>query len=252
MLVLGSGRALGPRSPLLWAAAGAAVAAVVAYRRRARRHPAPVLDPRLLGQPAVGLAAILAVVANGAMFVAWLLVPTLVVDHLGLTPVVGGLALAAAPLAMGLVAPTAGRWVDRAGTGRAMTVGLAVEGAGLGMLAAVSPSRGIAPVAAAMALVGVGLGVFAVANMTAIMGALPDDRQGTAGGLALMLRTVGIVGGVAGSAALFDVLEPGRGFVEAYRLTTSASVVVALGGALVAARFIGLDRPGTEGRRSPA
>ncbi len=241
LLVLGSGQTLGPTSPAVVVAGAVTVGLMVLYRRRAAHHPDPVLPPGLLARPPVALAATLAVVANGSMFVAWLLVPTLAVDHLGASTAAAGLALAASPLAMGLVAPLAGRWIDRSGTRRAVVAGLVAEGVGLTVLVAAPPEAGLAPVAAALAVIGLGLGVFGVANLAEIMAALPATRPGVGGGLALLLRTVGIVAGVAGSAALFARLEPGRTFVEAYRGTTAASAVLAL--AAAAAALVARPRP---------
>lgn len=240
LLVIGSGSRLGFDSPAVLGAIALTAIVVVVQRRRAAVHPAPVLPPGLLGRGPVGRAAVLAVVANGSMFVAWLLVPSLVVDQLGASPSAGGLALASAPLAMALVAPATGRWLDRSGRRRPMIAGLGVEATGLALLAAAPTEPGggvglaIAVIAVAMALVGAGIGMFAVANLAEVMAALPADRQGTGGGLALLLRTIGIVAGVAGSAALFDLLEPGRGFASAFRLTTAASAALALAGLTLA------------------
>ena len=234
LLVVGSSQTLGPTSPVVLAAAAMTIAVMALYRHRAARHPHPVLPPGLLGRPPVALAAALAVVANGSMFVAWLLVPTLAVDHLGASTTAAGLALAASPLAMGASAPLAGRWLDRSGPRRPVIAGLVAEAAGLTLLATAPPEAGLGPVALAMAVIGVGLGIFGVANLAEIMAALPTTRAGVGGGLALLLRTVGIVAGVAGSAALFARLEPGRTFIEAYRGTTAVSAGLALTGAAAA------------------
>jgi len=45
--------------------------------------------------------------------------------------------------------------------------------------------------------------------------------------LALLTRTAGIVVGVAGSSAVFDALEPTRGYDEAFSLTALASAALA-------------------------
>jgi MFS family permease len=247
LLAVAGGRSLGLRSPLLWLAIGVSLVAARLYRRRAAGRPPAtlVIDLTVFARRSVASAAGLAVLANGAMFVAWLLVPALVVDHLGRSPVAGGLALAASPLAMGLAAPLTGRWTDRHGPRRPVLVGLLVEAAGLAWLVTASPGDGIAVVAAAMGVVGAGLGLFGVANMSEIMAALPPDRQGTAGALALLLRTTGIVAGVAGAAALFDALEGDHGFLGAYRWTTGTGAALALLGAVAA---VALGRVSDAGR----
>ncbi len=76
---------------------------------------------------------------------------------------------------------------------------------------------------------GAGLGAFAVPNMKTIMHALPANQQGVAGGLALLTRTAGIVTAVAASSALFDAIEPERGYDAAFRTVFIVmSVVLAL------------------------
>ncbi len=227
LLAVNSGRSFGLTSPALWLTVALTGAIGTGYAVRSRRLPAPILDLRLFADRRFSTANLLTVLANGAMFVAWLLVPALVVDRLGYSPVVGGLALAASPIAMGLAAPVAGRWSDRAGYRRPVIVGLAIEAIGIGWLATFGDGTGALTVAAAMAVIGVGLGLFGVPNMAMVMSALPDGEQGTAGGLSLLMRTTGIVIGVAGSAALFDALEAGRGFTASYRATTAVSAAVA-------------------------
>ena len=71
--------------------------------------------------------------------------------------------------------------------------------------------------------------------MAMVMSRLPDERQGVAGGLSLLTRTTGIVVGVALWSAMFDALEPSRGFVDAFQITTLAAAGVAAFGAALAA-----------------
>ncbi len=234
LLALNSGRRFGPASPALWSCVGVTVAVGVLYVARSRHHPAPIINPALLADRRFATANLLSVLANGSMFVAWLLVPTLVVTELGHPPVVGGLVLAASPIAMGLAAPLAGRWTDRSGNRVPIAAGLTLETVGLTWLASSSSSTGVVAVAAAMAVTGAGLGLFGVPNMAMVMSALPPDKQGIGGGLSLLTRTTGIVLGVSASAALFDFFSQGRDFFAAHRLTTGTSAAVAAAALLLA------------------
>jgi hypothetical protein len=54
----------------------------------------------------------------------------------------------------------------------------------------------------AMALVGVGLGLFTVPNASAVMSAVPREELGLASGLQGTMRNLGIAAGAAGMAAL--------------------------------------------------
>ena len=57
---------------------------------------------------------------------------------------------------------------------------------------------------AGLLLVGFGVGVFQVPNLTEMMAAFPRAQQGAAGGLAFLGRALGSAAGVQVTAALFD------------------------------------------------
>lgn len=234
LLTLNSMRSFGLASPVLWVATVVTAAVGLAYGLRSRSHPSPIVDLALFTSRRFSVANLLNVMANGSMFVAWLLVPALLVTELDRPAIVAGLVLAASPIAMGLASSVAGRWSDRSGYRTPVLVGLVAEAAGLAWLATASDQSSVLSLTLAMAVIGTGLGLFAVPNMAMVMSTMPDTEQGTAGGLSLLMRTAGIVIGVSGSAALFEFLEPGRTFFEAFRLTTATSAIVAATAAAIA------------------
>ncbi len=184
-----------------------------------RRATSPALDPRLFRAPSFAVANLLSAAANATMFMIWLLVPYYLLSTRGYSPVVGGLLLAANPLAMALVAPLAGRGAGRLGAGRVAVVGLAVQSAGLFALSRLGASTPAVVVALSLGTVGLGLGLFTVPNMSLVMGAIAREQQGVAGALTQMARTVGVVSGVAvGSAGLVRVRSS-----EALRLGVASS-----------------------------
>jgi hypothetical protein len=65
-------------------------------------------------------------------------------------------------------------------------------------------------VAAALALVGLGSGLFTSPNNSSIMGAAPRERQGTAAGLLAEARNVGMLAGIAAAGTLFAALGGGK------------------------------------------
>ena len=81
-------------------------------------------------------------------------------------------------------------------------------------------------VALLMAVVGAGLGLFSVPNMATVMQGVGNDKQGVAGGLSLMTRTIGVVAGVAAASALADRIEPTRGFLGSFEVVFAAGGVV--------------------------
>ena len=194
----------------------------------------PRLDLRALRDRSLVVANGLSLAANFAMFAIWLLVPTLLVDELGYSELTGGIVLGLSPLMTALAAPVAGRLTDRFGPGPVAAAGLFVEAAGLALASRVTADSPVVVVCVAIGLVGAGVGLFSVANMTQVMGALGDEQQGVAGAVTLVMRTVGITAGVVVASAVFRAQEASSGFFPAFERTLLVMAAVALGAAVVA------------------
>jgi MFS family permease len=179
-------------------------------------------------------AGLLAFLANYAQFAVWLLVPFYLVVERGLSPAAGGLLFMLTPLATGIVAPVAGRMADRLGPRGPMVAGLAAEAAGLLLVARCDDGTPLVLVGGALALVGLGLGVFQVPNIAQVMAAFPPRQQGAAGGFAFLSRTSGVVVGVEAAAWLFHERVVTLGFLPAFRFTFAAAAAVCSVAALIA------------------
>ena len=164
----------------------------------------------------------------------WLLAPFYLVTERGLSAAVGGLLFMLTPLATAAAAPVSGRATDRWGRRGPVILGLAVEAAGLMMVARCGAATPLALVGAALALVGLGLGVFQVPNIAQTMAAFPARQQGTAGGFAFLSRTLGVVIGVQSAAWLFGARAAALGFLPAFRFTFDTAAVVCAVAALLA------------------
>jgi MFS family permease len=179
-------------------------------------------------------ANVLAVVANGAMFATWLLVPSLLIDELSISILLAGLVLAASPMATALVSPRVGGFSDRGYTGWLVAGGILLMAAGMafiGGVAGTEPSGFV--IALGLAAVGLGLGAFSVPNMATVMGALPADQQGLGSGLSLTTRTIGIVVGVNASSRIFDRLRLDRPYFQSFSIVFYVmAIVLALAGSL--------------------
>ena len=224
-----------------------------------RRAVSPALDPRLFRSPSFAVANVLSAVANATMFMIWLLVPYYLLSTRGYPTVVGGLLLAANPLAMALIAPVAGRGSGRFGAGRVAVVGLAVQSCGLVALSRLGEATPAALVALSLGTVGLGIGLFTVPNMSLVMGSISREQQGVAGALTQMARTVGVVSGVAlgslglarirsGEAARTGVAasDPAT-FLPAFRTVFLAAAVLAAAAAVVSVARAGDREPNRPG-----
>lgn len=214
LLAVSRGRDLGWTSPFvasLLAGSGVCFASFVATETRVA---SPVVDLSLFRRPAFTIANVLNILANSAMFAIWLLVPYYLVNALGYSAIAGGFLLTACPVATAVAAPLAGRLSDYLGTSRVSTVGLGLETLGLWSISRLDINSSVLVVILALGLVGLGLGVFQVPNMSFVMGSIPHAQQGVAGGMSQMMRTLGVVLGVTSASMLFS----SRRLIHAERL----------------------------------
>jgi MFS family permease len=139
---------------------------------------------------------------------------------------------------MTVASPLAGRVADQLG-GRGLVVGgLVLEAAGLWAIGTADARTAVPALAFAFAATGLGLGLFQVPNMALVMSSFGAGQQGTAGGLAFLARTLGIVGGVLGLAQIFAARRAAVGIQPAF-----AEAFVAAAGAVALGSVLGLALP---------
>lgn len=229
--------------PLLRAALlTAGAVAFVAFVRQELRHPAPILRIGVFRNRAFAIMNLLSVVANYAAFSIMLLVPYYLTRSLGLGPETGGIVLAMA--AVGTIAGSwlAGRLARRLGIAPLTATGIVLSLVGLGAMATWSAATPLVLVTAAMLAQGIGLGLFQVAYADLVTATLPLQDRGVAGSLTMVTRTIGVVGGANGHAAVQDWgeamaraggLAADLAFEAGFRLAMGqAAAVLAVGAAL--------------------
>ena len=257
LFVTARGPASGWTSPPTLVVSGIAVALLAGFVVIERGAASPLVDLSLFRNPAFAVANVLNALANGAMFTVWLLGPTLLVTLRGHGTISGGLLLGVTALGTAAGAVVAGRVTGRVGTGRLSTLGLALEAVGLVATSRLGESTPTVAVVTAFALVGAGVGLFQVPNLSYVMGSIPRAQQGVASGMAQMVRTVGVLSGVAVTSVAFAARldahagAPGlrdpttTGFVPAFRdVLLAAALVCAAATALSTVRRRHLSPPG--------
>ncbi|HZU12106.1 MAG TPA: MFS transporter [Chloroflexota bacterium] len=178
------------------------------------------------------------------MFGVLFIVPFYLEARHGLSTATAGLELTVLPVALGLVAPLAGRIADRLGPRPVTVGGLLVAAAGLiGLALARHPE---AVLLIELAVIGAGLGAYTPANNAAIMASAPRIHAGLAGGILNMTRGLGTSLGVALTGLVFTIvsglgatgqhlgenLALTRGFASAIAFLAAAALVGALLAAL--------------------
>lgn len=202
--------------------AGGDRAAVGAWTMRV----APLRAPRFVAIQVASIAI------NLACFAILLLVPYALARWPGHSIAAAGALLALFPagsLAGGALAGRAARRLTAAAMIRAGLLGAAL---GLLLTALLLPTHSAAALGAALAVAGLGLGLFQVGYMDATTSMLPPQDRGVAGGLVAVTRLLGIVFGVVGIGALHQVLAS----FEATIATMGAALLAFTALAFVATR----------------
>jgi EmrB/QacA subfamily drug resistance transporter len=232
------------------------------WERRARH---PVLDLSLFRNRVYGFSVLAAMMQALALFAVNFLVIFYLQGVRGYDPLKAALLLIPLPVMVAVVAPLSGVVADRIGARIPATAGLAVQAGALYWLAQLTPSTPYAPIAGALALMGVGGGLFYSPNTSAAMTAAPGHRLGVASGALATFRQAGMVTSFALSLAVAAASLPrdvmlklfvgtnvtlGSATTQAFVIGMRSAFLVSIVLCLVAAAFSAVR--GREDRREQA
>lgn len=181
--------------PLLALAAGAALG--VAFVRRQHRLADPLLDLGLFRRREFTAALAIGLVAGAVMGGTVLLVTQYLQQVLDLSPLHTGLAEVPQAVAMTVGSLTAPRMARRFGPAQVMAGGLAVAAAGLALLAVAGQVGGLAPTVLGLVLTHAGLGPTMALTVGMVLGAAPERKAGAASAISETGGELGIALGVA-------------------------------------------------------
>ncbi len=215
------------------------------FVQQERRFPQPIIDVRLFRNRGFASATAANVLINLAGFAVLLLVPFQLARLPGLSVVGAGLLLAASPAGLMLSAPLAGRMAGRLSPHRLMLMGAVLASAGL--LGVARFAENLTPLALAAVVQGAGQGLFQVAYLDLVTGTIPLRDRGVAGGLAMLTRTLGLVGG---ATLLMLVFETGEHTAARYGAAAPAAFLVGFRAALCSAAVIAAAVAGAGSLRS--
>lgn len=175
------------------------------FRSPEERQHSRTVTPTLPPVPATALLCnLLAFLANAALFGIYILGPFYLIQVLRYSATLAGVVFMLLPFSTALAGPVSGALARRVPASALIAAGLALEGAGLFLLGSLEAGSSLPAVAAAFAAAGFGIGAFQVPNMALVMGALPAEHQGFAGGMISAMRTLGIISGATLAPWLFE------------------------------------------------
>ena len=238
LLALNQGYDWGWTSAPVLALLAAAALLVAAFLTLERRLPHPMLDLSLFRNRIFSAAAASAVLNYICLYSIIFLLPFYLIQGRGLNPAQAGLLLTAQPLVMAVAAPLSGTLSDRIGSRLLGTLGMVILSLGLLLLSRLGSQSPLANVTVALAVVGLGTGIFVSPNNSALMGAAPRQRQGIAAGILATARNLGMVLGVGLAGAIFTTVQArglATGSATALFTAASAGFMVASAIAILAA-----------------
>jgi predicted MFS family arabinose efflux permease len=204
MAALNEGYAWGVTSPLLFGSALLAAILLTLFVRCERRADPPLIDLRLFGDHAFSAGIIAGLLSYATLFGLFFLLPFIFVRAYGDSIFTAGLRLCIVPVMLGVVAPVGGALYDRLGARLPTVLGMLTCIAASVMLFAVLSGTpdSVLLVMLALAVFGIGQGLFISPNNSAIVAAAPASLTGEAGGLLNVMRSCGVGVGVAAASSL--------------------------------------------------
>ncbi|HTV44911.1 MAG TPA: MFS transporter [Stellaceae bacterium] len=240
---------VGHRYGMVLGLVAVAITGLAAFLRRESRVAAPILDLRVFrsrGFAALNLASVLIYLAS---FSVLLFVPYYLVRYTALPLPLAGAVLAVSFAGTIAASPVAGRLIERIPANLVALFGAILGGAGLVAIGDWTPGGGHAvAILSALVAQGFGVGLFQVAYIDVVLGTIPGRHRGVAGSVAMLTRTLGIVGGATSLTVGFHTvaaaaLARGQGanaaFLAAFHMTF---MIAGTASAAIAIAALGLGR----------
>ena len=242
LLTLSFGGQWGWTSPHTLGVLTIAIIALILFVRQEKRVKHPMLDLSIFRNWAFLAGNLSGLLSFIALFANTIMLPFFLHDILALPPAGIGLVMSAFPLTMAITAPVSGILSDKFGPVTLTTSGLVIMSIGLMLTGHLGPDAGIALIMALQALTGLGNGMFQSPNNSSVMGAVPANQLGVAGGINALARNLGMVCGTAIAVSLFEhrrlaVLSQN---LDASPAIETAAFLSGFSGALYAAAGFGL------------
>ncbi|MGE4291328.1 MAG: MFS transporter [Desulfovibrio sp.] len=209
------------------------------------RHPAPLLDMKLLrNNRPFALGCLVQYINYAASFSMTFLMSLYLQCGRGISPYEAGTVLVMQPLVQAALSPFCGRLADKYPPHLIATAGMAVVTAALAMAAGFDADTGNALIYAMLAVMGTGIALFASPNATVIMGSVPSRNFGVASAMTGGMRTTGMTSSmVLVSLVLTHFLghdavsvENFGGYLKVMRLLLTGFTVLSAVGVLLSLR----------------
>jgi MFS family permease len=120
-----------------------------------------------------------------------------------LTPSYAGLLMTITPIFLAITAPLAGTLSDKVGSRKILSLALFIAACSFSVFATLNDQFNIIKLAAGLALLGIGMGMFGSPNNNSIFSSVPKEKAGYVGGFISTVRNLSFALGTAGSVSIF-------------------------------------------------
>jgi MFS family permease len=204
---------VGFRSPLLLGSILVGLLLLIGFVRREQQTISPLLNLGLFRNAVFVAGNVAGLLSYAILFGAFFVLPFVLERAYGDSPLTAGLRLTVIPAALGLVAPLSGALYDRLGA-RFLTVsGMVAALVGLLALSFSIEAGRLTLATASLALFGIGQGLFTAPNNSAIMSSAATEESGQAGGVLMVMRSLGMSLGISLASVMLAwqlAVVPGR------------------------------------------
>lgn len=167
----------------------------------------PLLPVDLLKIPIFSLSVASSVCSFTGQMLAMTSLPFFLQNTLGKNEVETGLLLTPWPIATMLMAPLAGRWVEKIHPGLLGSIGMGIFATGLFSLSLLPEDPAAGDIVWRMMLCGGGFGMFQTPNNSTLISSAPANRSGGASGMLGTARLVGQTTGATLVAMIFGLVK---------------------------------------------
>jgi EmrB/QacA subfamily drug resistance transporter len=201
-----------------------------------RRAVAPLVPPRLFRFRSFSLGNVTVIFSFFALFAVLFFISLYLQNVQGLSAIAAGVRTLALSLSFAVTSIAAPRITNWLGPGLTISAGLLLVAGSLFGMTVLEPQTPYSTLLPALAGLGVGLGLVVVSSAEAIIGSVPEDDAGLAGG---MQATSAQFGGVLGASVLGSVIAARATSGFAARLRAAHVAPAVLHQALAKATVVG-------------
>jgi MFS family permease len=186
---------------------GAGILGILCFIRYESKAETPIFNLDLFRRNRVFAFSNLAALINySATFAVSFLLSLYLQYTKGFSPQKAGFILISQPMMQALFSPLAGRLSDRIEPRIIASLGMAITGAGLFLLAALRETTSISYVTFCLILLGLGFGLFSSPNVNAAMSSIENRFYGVASGIIGTTRVIGMMFSMGVVMVIFSLL----------------------------------------------